>query len=185
MPGMLHISRVVVTVETCVADALVEQNMGYLPWVLGENLAEQVLQYVEREGTGYFPAMDFFRTQPDAVDPALLGLIDEVARFCGDYARRELRRRLSRAFSNIGVGQEQCVAYGMPRVRPSQPNARERLARHYSPNVVKLELVLSNIEKQARPNPDPAGTAVQKVLNWARTPFESLEVVGSRALSDG
>jgi len=179
----LRISRVAVGIDVKIADGLVEKNMGYLPWVLGENLAEQIQVHVERGDVGYYPPLDYFRAVPEAVDPALLALTDEVARFCADYTRRELSRRLSRAFSNVAVERDRCTAYSLPRVRPSLPDARRKLARHYAPNVLKIELTVGQIEKEARPNPDPARTAVQKVLRLANDPFESLDLVGSRMLS--
>lgn len=177
---MLHVSRTAVVVEATVADELVEQNMGYLPWVLGENLAEQVQAHVERHGTGYYPALDYFRTLPESVDPALITLTDEVVRFCGDYARRELRRRLSHAFSKIAVEKIQSTAYSMPRVRPAQGGARQRLARHYSPNVIRLDVVLSRVGAEAPADPDPARSAAQQVLQQGHPAFESLDVLSSR-----
>jgi hypothetical protein len=93
-----------------VPEEVVEAQLGYLPWVLGENLAGQVDTYVMEERLGYYPALDYFRDRPEAVDQALLQLIDEVATFCASYARRELRRRLSRVFSNVQIEQLEKMA---------------------------------------------------------------------------
>lgn len=143
----LVISALRLTAELRVADEVVEPNIGYLPWVLGANLAQQVGDYVAAQKTGYFPALDFFRGKPNAVDPALITLTDEVARFCVDYARRECRRRLSGIFSTTEVEREQINCYAIPRVRPRDPNAGDRLTDHFTPNRIRLELKLQSIQR--------------------------------------
>lgn len=131
------------TVTLRIADPVVETNVGYLPWVLGENLAGQVDAWVMENGLGYYPALAFFRDRPDAVDPALLALLDEVARFCVEYSRRELARRLRSAFAVVDVRDARCTAYTLPHVRPSRDAAPANLARHYAPDSVKADLVLT------------------------------------------
>lgn len=171
---------VAVGVVVQVDDELVEQNIGYLPWVLGENLAGQIDAFVSETGLGYYPALDYFRLKPDVVDPALIALTDQVAAFCGEYSRRELRRRLSAEFAAVKLQRLQCMAYTMPRVRPSRGNAPGDLAGHYSPNTMKLDLVL-----QAALNGDVAASesrAVQTLISLARELFEQFEVLNSRCL---
>lgn len=131
-----------------VAEELVEQNLGYLPWLLGENLAGQVDAWVMEQGLGYYPALDFFRDKPTVVDPALLSLMDQVAMFCADYSQRELDRRLRRLFSRVSIPHVQCLAYTMPRVRHSRNAAPDELARHYAPNRLRLTIHMSSIQKQ-------------------------------------
>lgn len=163
-----------------VPETVLEQNVGYLPWVLGENLAGQVDATVMEQGLGYYPALDFFRDQPEAVDPALLVLIDEIATYCAAYARRELRRRLSRAFSSVQVEQAQCTAYTMPRVRPSRSGAPAGLAEHYSPNSLKMELLLSSIQRGSFEGLEEL--TLNKLLRWGREPFERFQIHGAKLL---
>ncbi len=181
MSARIEISTVAANLTVSVPQSVVERNVGYLPRVLGENLAGQVDAYVMEKGMGYYPALDFFRDLPDTVDPALLLLIDEIAIYCADYARRELRRRLSRAFSNVRFEQVQCTAYTMPRVRPSRSGAPDALAAHYSPDTLKMELLLSSIRKQA-----PEGLEIltqNKLRRWGRDPFDAFQVNGARLLA--
>lgn len=179
----LRIARVALGAIVRVPEEVVEHNVGYIPSVLGTNLAEQVSEYVRGGQINYFPALDFFRERPEAVDPALLGLADEVASFCVNFANREFRRRLSRAFSNVQVQQAQSTAYALPRVRRQQREALAALARHYAPNGVKVELVLSSIEKQ--PVEGVEKLAARKVAGWTRAAFADFELLPARRLGPG
>ncbi len=163
-----------------IPEEMVEQQVGYLPWVLGENLAGQVDTYVMEERLGYYPALDFFRDQPGAVDQALLQLIDEVAAFCANFARSELRRRLSRVFSNVQIEQLQCTAYTMPRMRPNRSNGPMALAQHYSPDSLKMELLLSSIQKGHFDGEERM--AMDKLSRFAREPFAHFQLNGAKLM---
>ena len=180
MSARIEILTVAASLTVTVPQEVVEQNVGYLPWVLGENLAGQVDAYVMEQGLGYYPALDYFRDHPEAVDPALLILIDEVATFCATYARRELRRRLSRAFSTVKIEQAQVTAYTMPRVRPSRSGAPAGLAAHYTPATLKMELLLSSIQKGSFDGLEKL--SLDKLVRWGREPFETFQVNGSQLL---
>lgn len=180
MAHPVQITRVALGLTVTVPEDLIELNMGYLPWVLGDSLAAQVSAEVAIRKLGYFPAMDFFREGGVKVDPALIALVDEVGQFCMDFTRRELRRRLSRVFSNVQIEQSQCLAYTLPRVRPSQPHALTELGRHLSPDKVRLDLVLSTIHKVA--TEEPVALTLRKVTHWGREPFSCFEVNGTRLL---
>lgn len=163
-----------------VPEELVENNVGYLPSILGKGLSVQIDDYVRRERLSYYPALDYFRDRPDAVDPALLALVDEVAAFCIRYATREFRRRLARAFSNVQVQQSQSTAYTLPRVLRRANDAERALARHFAPNQVKLELILSSVEREIFEGFEKL--AARKVTGWAKAPFASFELFPARRL---
>jgi hypothetical protein len=180
MASSVEVVTVAASLTVTVPETVVEPNTGYLPWVLGENLAGQVDAWVMEQGMGYYPALDYFRDLPQAVDPALLLLIDEIATFCANFARSELRRRLSRAFSNVQIEQAQCTAYTMPRVRPSRSGAPAGLAEHYSPNTLKMELLLSSIQKGGFEGLEEL--TLNKLMRWGRDPFAGFQVNGSQLL---
>lgn len=163
-----------------VAEELIEQQLGYLPWLLGENMAAQVDSYVMEQGLGYYPAMDYFRHLPEVIDPALLTLIDQVVFFCDDYTRRELTHRLYRMFSRVHIARIQCMAYALPRVRPHRGGAPEELARHFSPNQLKLTIHLSSLQKGEVDGLEQI--ALDKLVRWGRPAFASFLVQGSRRL---
>lgn len=163
-----------------VPEEVVEAQVGYLPWVLGENLAGQVDTWVMEERLGYYPALDYFRGIPEAVDQALLHLIDEVATFCANYARRELRNRLSRVFSNVQIEQLQCTAYTMPRMRPNRSNGPMELAQHYTPDTLKMELLLSSIQRGHFEGEERM--AMDKVSRFAREPFSRFQLNSAKRM---
>lgn len=126
--------------ELTLPEELIEENIGFFPWVLGENMAGMVDSYINENGLGYYPAMDFFRDKEDVVDPSLLLLIDELAYFAVLYSKRSLHHRLLQLFSAVSIERAICTAYSMPPVRPSRANAPGELARFYSPKRVRIEL---------------------------------------------
>ncbi|MBE0511023.1 MAG: hypothetical protein K0A95_00115 [Chromatiales bacterium] len=180
MASPLLIHTVEATLCVGIEEAVVEQQLGYLPWVLGENLAGQVDAWVMEQGLGYYPALDYFRSLPEAVDPALIALIDQVALFCADLSRRELRRSLQRAFSRVAVNHEQCLAYTMPRVRPSRGGAPEALARHYAPNTLKLQIQLSTVQRGEFEGAEQL--ALDKLRRWGGPGFSRFEILALRPL---
>lgn len=179
----VEIITIASSLTVSVPEEVVEQQVGYLPWVLGENLAGQVDTYVMEERLGYYPALDYFRDHPEAVDQALLHLIDEVASFCASYARRELRHRLTRVFSSVQIEQLQCTAYTMPRMRPNRSNGPMELARHYAPDTLKMELLLSSIQKDRFEGEEKM--VMDKVSRFAREPFSHFQFNGVKVLNSG
>lgn len=182
MSGTIHIERFAAVLKVRVGDDVLEPNIGYLPWVLGENLAGQVDPWVMEQRLGYYPALDFFRDKPQVVDPALLQLIDEMARFGEEYTRRELRRRLRSAFSHVDVERIQLEAFAMPRIRPSQPKSPELLARHYAPSTFRVELLLGMIQRGEVEGVERLVT--QRIQQWAKPAFHSLELLNMRLLGE-
>lgn len=178
-PVVIHTLEVQLVVT--VAEQLVEQQLGYLPWLLGENLAGQVDPWVMEQGLGYYPALDFFRGHSEAVDPALLTLIDQVAMFCADYAQRELIRRLQRHFSRVHISHRQCLAYTMPRVRPSRGGAPNALAQHFAPNRLRLTIQLSSVHQTELE--DIVRLSLDKLSHWGRAAFVDFQVESSRMLA--
>ncbi len=180
----IEVVTIASSLTVSVPEEVVEAQVGYLPWVLGENLAGQVDTYVMEERMGYYPALDYFRDQPEAVDPALLSLIDEVANFCASYVWRELRRRLARVFSSAQIEQLQCTAYTMPRMRPNRSNGPMELAQHYAPDTLKVELLLSSIQKERFAGEEKM--AMDKLSRFAREPFAQFQLNGAKHLgTDG
>jgi len=182
MSGTIHIARFSSVLKVRVGDDVVEPNLGYLPWVLGENLAGQVDSWVMEQRLGYYPALDYFRDKPQAVDPALLQLIDEMARFGEEYTRRELRRRLRGGFSHVDVERIQVEAYAMPRILPSQPKSPEELAKHYAPATFRVELLLGMIQRGEVERIERL--VMQRIQQWAKPAFQTLELVTTRLLSE-
>jgi hypothetical protein len=74
------------------------------------------------------------------------------------------------------------LAFTMPRVTPAQPDALAKLAQHYFPNAVRLELVLTTLDKQHRLD-EAEKFSSQKVMRNLREAFESVTVTTTRRLN--
>jgi hypothetical protein len=74
------------------------------------------------------------------------------------------------------------LAFSLLRVSPAQPDALEKLALHYFPNAVRLELVLSTLDKQHRLEATEEFSS-NKVVRNLRDVFESVSVSATRRLS--
>ena len=75
----------------------------------------------------------------------------------------------------------QCTAYNLPNIRQNEHNALDCLARHYTPNTIKLDLVL-NIIQNREPKEGLDRFAKQLVYRWLREDFESIEISAARQL---
>ena len=170
----VEVVTVASSLTVSVPEELIEQQTGYLPWVLGENLAAHVDTYVMEEHLGYYPALDFFRDYPVVASPSLLAFIDEVAAFCVNFARGELSSRLEHVFSSMQIEQLQCTAYTMPRVRPNRSNGPMDLAQHYAPDTVRVELLLSSIHKGHFEGEERM--VMDKISRFAREPFSRFQI---------
>jgi len=67
------------------------------------------------------------------------------------------------------------LAYAMPPVRMSQRNARSLLARHFLPNTLKFELLLSLIQRQP-PVEAIADRMNNMVFRWLDEGFDAIEI---------
>jgi len=74
------------------------------------------------------------------------------------------------------------LAFTLPRIKPAQPDALARLALHYFPNAVRLELVLTTLDKQHRLD-EAEKFSSSKVVRNLRDAFESVSVTATRRLT--
>jgi hypothetical protein len=175
----LNFVRVAIAMVVTAPQEFIENYLAEIYPSLGPSLAGQVNEYVLAHALGYYPALDYFETHAGP-DPNLLAMNRHVASIIADYVADEVARRLRAPFSNVTVERVQSLAFTMPRVRLSQPNALEALCQHYSPNRVKLDVVTSTIVKGDPPGLEQA--ARQKALRWLRSRFDAVEITGSRRL---
>lgn len=177
-PSGLTIVTSIVTVKATIALSMLQERLGTLAALCGPNLAAQIDAFVRREKLGYYPALEFFNGR-DAVDPMLIAAVEEIAHFACEYAKAEAHNRLWAAFSRVHVQHVQALAFTLPGVRTQQADALDALAAHLTPNVVKLELVVSLLQK------GPAGPGLEKfsakkTLWWLREAFESVTITDAR-----
>lgn len=177
----LYLNRIALTLVLRLAEPVLARHLPSSPRVVGETLAGQVRCYVQQEGLGYYPALDYFRDLPEAVDPQLLDAAEHIAWFTCNMARDEVRRKLRPVFSNLTFESIQSLAFTLPPVRPSQPNAAADLARHYTPDTAKIVLVASSFQKTEMPEA-LSKWASHLAYRWLEESFDHIEVTSAQAL---
>lgn len=173
----IRVARVVLSLRVQVPEEALAQHLAASPVVVGEELARQVHGYAAANGLGYYPALDLFRRQ-GGIDPELLDAARDIAWFAGEWASSEIKRRLRGTFSSVAVGGLQARAFTLPRVRPSQAQAAARLAEHFTPDSLQLEVRVTYLHKGS----DGAGfarLATQQVLRSLKRTFRRIEVADS------
>ena len=174
----LSVVRVALSLTLRLSAELLERHFVSSPRVLGERLAEEVNAYVEREGLGYYPPLEYFRSHA-GIDSEVLEIIEETGWVVCRLAREVITTQLRPVFSRIEIQQIQPRAHTMPRVRVNQSNALAALARHYSPDAVRLTLIVSSLEKNGTPE-GIERLAERKIWHWLQEHFDAIEVSGAR-----
>lgn len=177
------VTRTTVTVVARIAADVVTLNTGFDPLTIGENLAEQIDDYVRSGELSYYPPLDFFRERPDAVDPALLALLDELAGFSAYYGRHELRRRPLPIFAAAQVTQLSVQAYAMPRIRRRQRDRLTALACHYAPDTLRAELLLSS--PRSRGDAETVQAGLRSVEHRMAAAFATFSIVAGPVAAGG
>lgn len=176
----ITVAKAAVSVRVRVPLDYIERRLGDLAVAAGPSVATQIHAFVQRERLGYYPALEFFHDRPE-IDPGAIGAVEEVGRFVCEYAKTEARNRLWPAFSHVRVTHTQLLALTLPTVRPHQADALAAITEHYTPNVVRLDLMLSSLERGERDGIEKIAT--QKVLWWLREVFEAVDVTDARAVT--
>lgn len=135
--------NVAVAIQFQVPADILEHRVAASPASVGEALARQVIDYVRAHSLGYYPALDFFETQPGAIEADLLEAVRGIDAVACDVTYREMMRCLRGRFSRVEVADLRLLAFTMPAVRPQHLNALHELSRHYTPDVAKA---LLNVE---------------------------------------
>ncbi len=178
-PRSIRVVQAAVTVRLRVATELTRAHLGEPAETLGPRLAAQVDRLVRERRLGYYPPLEFFAGD-GGIDPQLLAELECFGAFVQTYVLKEIPRRLQAVFSNVRVGHAQLMALTMPGMRPSQSDAVAALARHYTPDTMKLELVLSTVTRGTVEGMERLVT--QKLHWWLRDGFASVEVTDARML---
>ena len=193
----LHVARIALTARGTIPDYAFAQIVSASLQTLGEQLAQQVHAYVQREGLGYYPPLDFFfpqnmnehkvngqsegeyqQDQP-CIEPYLLDAVQEVAQWAVDMGRREILSLLQPVFSSVVIDNIQPIAFTMPTARFGHSGSLQQLAQHYTPNNLKFDLTLTMLQKQeAEAGLEKA--ASHMVVRWLGEPFQHIEVTSSR-----
>jgi hypothetical protein len=174
----ISIARVVLSLSLRLSEGLLNQHLVSSPKVLGRQLADQIDDHVRTHDLGYYPPLEYF-VRHAALDADLLKVEEETGWMVCRFARELLNQHLRPAFSSIEIRHIQPVAFTMPRVRPRETDAITRLAAHFTPNVVKVTLVVSSIERRVQAEAVEK-MAQRKIWRWLQDHFDGIDVVSAK-----
>jgi len=156
----LHITKIHISLKVKILDELLERHLASSAPVVGEALTEEVLKSVKENNMGYFPALEYFQNQGE-LDDDLMDAAETIGWFAAKIAREEVQNKMRGFFSIISFQSVQTMAFTMPSVRPNKHNAYQALIEHYTPNIVKLDIVASVLKKDQ----------LEGMANWAKQLF--------------
>jgi hypothetical protein len=178
----MRFDKVLIIINVQMKAKDLQQYLPYSANIIGQTLAEFAAEYEKENKTGYYPAIDFFKTL-DSVDPDLIASAEQVAWLVSKLARETIQSKLRPIFSSVQFQSIQTSAFSLPKVRPSQADAIEQLAKHYTPDSVKVELVLSMMRRDSEVEDNRAEPYARKMMfRWLESEFETIEVTSSKAL---
>lgn len=180
-PGTLGLVPVALTIQVVMAPERLEALSNAAERDIGRTLAERVDTIVRAQRLGYYPALDYFEDHP-GMDPALIGMVKSLAVQIRKRVKREVQTHLWPVFSSVQIERATTLAFTLPRVTPAQADALARLAQHYFPNTVRLELVLTTLDRQHRLD-EAEKFSSSKVVRNLRDAFESVSVTATRRLT--
>ena len=175
----LNLTKVALALRVKLPHEALARHVAASPEVVGTELAKQVQAFVGQEKLGYYPPVDYLRSQA-AVDLALLDALEQIAWVSSNMAREEIRVRLRPVFSSVRFESIHANAYTMPSVRPGHPNAFADLAEHYTPTTVKVDLLVTMIQKSEGTGLERL--AEQMAVRWLKGRFAAFEVTSARSV---
>jgi len=181
-PRTLGIVPVALTLQVVIAPERLDALTNEAEKNIGRLLAASVDSIVRSEKHGYYPALDFFEGHA-GMQPELLVMAKTLAAQIRKRVKRDVQTHLWPVFSSVHIERATTLAFTLPRVTPSQPDALAKLAQHFFPNAVRLELVLSTLDKQHRLE-DVEKFSSDKAVRNLRDAFESVHVSATRRLGN-
>lgn len=157
----LHITKIHISLKIKIPDELLERHLASSAEAVGHALTEEVLKFVKKNKMGYFPALEYIQSQGE-MDEDLMDAAETIGWFTAKIAREEIQNKLRGFFSTLSFQSVQTIAFAMPSVRPNTHKAHQQLIDHYTPNVVKLDIVASVLKKEQ----------LEGIANWAKQLFK-------------
>ncbi len=148
MPGLQY-EKILLNAIIGVPVEVFERHSPYSPYKLAGELANQIREYAETEQLGYYPPLDFVQ-QREVLPSELFTAMDQLAWMGSSAVRSELLLRLRPFFASVQIKAMQVMAYHMPQVRPGQQDVLAALTQHFTPDRVKVDLLITMINKKGK-----------------------------------
>ena len=178
----MRFDKVLIIIDVQLKAETLQQYLPCSANIIGKTLADIADEYQRNNKTGYYPAIDFFKTL-DTVDPDLITSAEQVSWLVSKLARETVQSKLRPIFSSVTFQSIQTLAFSLPKVRPNKADAVEQLSKHYTPDTVKMELVLTMMRRDSEVDDDRAEPYARKMMfRWLESAFEIVTITSSRAL---
>ncbi len=177
----LHFSNIALHLRLKLPTSALRSEVAANPEIVGQTLADAVIAFERKHRLGYYPALDFYRSQTD-FDAELLNAIDGIAWIACQMAHKEVVRSLRGAFSRVSIDSIQSAVHLLPPVRPNQLNAAFKLAQHFTPDSVKLVVNVSVLQRHAGQE-GLTGYTRKMAWKWLTEKFERVEVLHAELIS--
>ena len=103
----MRFDKVLVTIDVQLKPDVLQQYLPCSANVIGKALANIADQYQQDNKTGYYPAIDFFKSL-DGVDPDLITSAEQVAWLVSKLARETIQSKLRPIFSSVSFRRKIC-----------------------------------------------------------------------------
>jgi len=153
------------------------RSLPISPAAVGEALAEQVQALMRQENLAYFPALAYCHGK-GTLDADTLNALETIADVAETLAKGEIRNRLRPRFREVEFESVQPLAYTMPAARPRSANGWWELVEHFTPDQLKLNLLVRRREKDDE-TPEAVAEEVKRALAGR---FARLEVTSARRI---
>lgn len=179
----VNVKKIAVTLDLRVPAGVIEKHLPASPYVVGEQISEQVLTYVNNNKLGYFPALDYFRGKDEDLDVDLLSAADNITWLVSNLIREEITVKLRPVFSSVNVESIQAHAFKMPGVRIHAFNLEHELASHYTPDHFRVSVVLS-VTRDSDETKSTELIASNMINKWLRDQFSNLKITSVSFIND-
>jgi len=177
-PKGLGIARVALTLQVTIAPSRLDALLRDADKELAGVIADRVDTWVREHKTGYYPALDFLVDQ-GAVTAEHYEALRALAALIRKRVKRDVQAHLWPVFSAVHIERAQSLCFLMPHFKAGKTELPDELTRHYFPNNVRLELVLTSLDKPHRLS-DAVGLTEHKVVRNLLDVFESVTVSAAR-----
>ena len=178
----LGMVQVALSVQVVIAPERLGALLTESDLTLGRRLAERVDAIVRAERLGYYPALEFFESHA-GLEAGSIDALKTLAAHIRKRVKRDVQTHLWPVFSSVQIERATSLAFTLLRLSPTQADALEKLAHHYFPNAVRLDLILGTLDKQHRLEVAEKFSA-NKVVRNLREVFEFVTVTATRRLND-
>lgn len=170
-----YLQPVYLTLRVKLASGVIEDHSAASPYIVGEELARHIAAYVQDHHTGYYPAVDYFN-ELGVIDPDLFSALENVSWLVTTMSKDIIRNGLRSYMRNIKFDSTQMIATTMPQVRPGVKNAMHRLALHYTPDQLRVNLHADLVEREKIQSTAILEGTKEKIKQWLDEKFIQAEV---------